>query len=91
MKGILLEIECSNTMRALEILRIDPSLHEVALYGVFLHVVVGDEGLAKEIKSRLEENHISVNRIERVTPTLEDVFVSLVEEQQKGKVGNVSP
>jgi len=83
MKGILFEIETSNTMRALEILRIDPLLHEVALYGLFLHVVADNMEMAEEIKSRLEANHIAVTRIERITPALEDVFVSLVEEQQK--------
>jgi ABC-2 type transport system ATP-binding protein len=83
MKGILFEIETSNTMRALEILRIDPSLHEVALYGLFLHVVADNAEMAEEIRSRLEGNHIAVKRIERIAPALEDVFVSLVEEQMK--------
>jgi len=83
MKGILFEIETSNTMKALEILRIDPSLHEVALYGLFLHVVAENESAADMIRSRLIDNHVSVTRIERIAPALEDVFVSLVEEQQK--------
>jgi len=83
MKGILFEIETSNTMKALEILRIDPLLHEVALYGLFLHVVAENESAVDMIRSRLSDNHVSVTRIERIAPALEDVFVSLVEEQQK--------
>ena len=83
MKGILFEIETNNTMRALEILRIDTSLHEVALYGLFLHVVADNESAAEMIRNRLSDNHISITRIERIIPKLEDVFVSLVEEQQK--------
>ena len=83
MKGILFEIETSNTMKALEILRIDPLLHEVALYGLFLHVVAENESAADMIRSRLSDNHVSVTRIERIALALEDVFVSLVEEQQK--------
>ncbi len=85
MKGILFEIECSNTMRALEILRIDPLLHEVALYGLYLHVVAENEEITEDIRRLLAENNIQVKRIERVAPSLEDVFVSLVEEQQKKK------
>jgi ABC-2 type transport system ATP-binding protein len=85
MRGILYEIETSNTMRALEILRIDPDLHEVALYGIFLHVVAENGSVVEMIKKRLSDNHIEVKRIEKVTPMLEDVFVSLVEEQQKAK------
>jgi len=85
MKGILLEIECSNPMRALEILRLDPSLHEVSLYGVFLHVVVENLAASDTIKYRLADNNISIKRIEKIMPALEDVFVSLVEEQQKKK------
>jgi ABC-2 type transport system ATP-binding protein len=80
MKGILFEIECSNTMRALEILRIDPMLREVALYGLFLHVVAEKEDAAEEIRRLLEINNIAVRRIEKVLPSLEDVFVSLMEE-----------
>jgi ABC-2 type transport system ATP-binding protein len=85
MRGILFEIETSNTMRALEILRIDPSLHEVALYGIFLHVVTEDDSAREMIINRLADNNIKVVRIDIVTPTLEDVFVSLVEESQKKK------
>jgi len=86
MKGILLEIECSNAMRALEILRIDPSLHEVSLYGLFLHVVVESEEATEMIRNRLSDNNISIEKIEKITPALEDVFVSLVEEQQNLKL-----
>jgi ABC-2 type transport system ATP-binding protein len=86
MKGILYEIECSNTMKALEILRVDPELHEVALYGIFLHVVAEDGSAEEIIKNRLSDNNISIKRIEKIMPALEDVFVSLVEEQQKGKM-----
>lgn len=85
MKGILLEAECSNAMRALEILRIEPSVHEVSLYGLFLHVVVEAEEMAEKIRSRLQENNIIVKRINKIKPALEDVFVSLVEGQQKYK------
>lgn len=85
MKGILFEIECTNTMKALEILRIDPSLKEVALYGLYLHVVAEKEEMTKVIEDRLVYNGITVKRIEKIVPKLEDVFVSLVEEQQKAK------
>lgn len=80
MKGMLFEVECTNTMSALEILRIDPMLREVALYGLFLHVVAEKEDAAEEIRKLLENNNIAVKRIEKVLPSLEDVFVSVVEE-----------
>jgi len=85
MNGLLYKVECSNVMKGLEILRNVPQFHEVALYGLNLHVVIQDEKDASLISSFLKGANIEVKRVGRVDPSLEDVFVSLVEAQQREK------
>jgi len=87
-KGALIEIECSDVMRGLEILREQPAFRDVALYGLFLHVMAEDENQKDLIQSILESNRIEVRRIEKILPSLEDVFVFLVE---KGNLTGLKP
>jgi ABC-2 type transport system ATP-binding protein len=93
MKGFLYEIECDKVMKALELLRKLSFIREIALYGIYLHAVIEDEKYAEDIRSALTMNFIGIKRMERVIPSLEDVFVSLVEAQNRknlpaGRHGN---
>jgi ABC-2 type transport system ATP-binding protein len=85
MAGSLYEVDCTNVMKGLEVLRKVPQFHEVALYGLFLHVVIQDEKDADLISSFLKASNIDVRCVQRINPSLEDVFVSLVEAQQREK------
>lgn len=90
MKGMLYEIECDNPMKALELLRNMTQLREVSLYGIKLHIVVERKQQADEAVMALRSNNIQIKNAATVTPSLEDVFVSLVEAQQKEKKGPIS-
>jgi len=83
MKGMLYEVECDNVMKALEVLRDVPDFKETTLYGIYVHVVVEREGQADDIRNILAIHNIKVKGIKTAIPSLEDVFVSLVESQQK--------
>jgi ABC-2 type transport system ATP-binding protein len=80
MRGVLLEIECENVMKGLEILRGSTLVKDVTLYGLFLHVLVEEESVGAEIEAALKKENISVSRVERITPSLEDVFIFLIEQ-----------
>lgn len=80
-KGALLEIELSDVMLGLEVLREVPACREVTLYGLFLHVMVEREDQAGEIEAALKSKKIEVRRIEKIEPSLEDVFVFLIEKK----------
>jgi ABC-2 type transport system ATP-binding protein len=57
---------------------------EVALFGKGLHAVAADgEVAAAAIRQQLETSGYGINRIEKITPSLEDVFVSLVEARDR--------
>ncbi|MDD5348278.1 MAG: ABC transporter ATP-binding protein [Candidatus Omnitrophica bacterium] len=83
--GALLEIECDNVMIALEALRGTKVASDVALYGVFLHTMVENEGASEEIRAVLTGKGLHVARIEKITPSLEDVFVFMVEKAARQK------
>ncbi len=80
MTRALLEVECSDVMRAFAELKTEPTIAGVALFGTNLHVITEDEGLArKAIVTRLGARDITVQRVERIEPSLEDAFVAIIE------------
>jgi len=64
-----------------------PGVSDAALYGVLLHVGVDSAASATpRLTAALTEQGIAVQRVERIIPSLEDVFVSLIAEQgQEGR------
>jgi ABC-2 type transport system ATP-binding protein len=91
MQGQVIEIACSQlggteVMRVLEAARQDGKLtvNEVALYGDQVHVVVPDARSSTEPIARLLEQHgIVPDYVHHVAPTLEDVFISLVQARTR--------
>ncbi len=84
MPATVLEIECSRPNDAMDLIERLPEVSEVALFGKGLHAVAPDAGAAADaIRARLTAAEIRLDRVERITPTLEDVFVSLVETRER--------
>jgi ABC-2 type transport system ATP-binding protein len=72
-----------DTMRALEKV---PGVGDVAVFGGGLHVTVEDLDYGvNTIKKRLSANDIKIRRLEKIQPSLEDVFVALIEAEEKRK------
>jgi ABC-2 type transport system ATP-binding protein len=67
-----------------------PLFSEVAVFGNTLHVIVGkEEDLSLSVPSLLAGRGIPPKRLERIEPSLEDVFVSLVESgKHKNRLGD---
>lgn len=78
MTRYIIEIETDRVMEALEALAADRI--EAAIFGSLLHATVDNlEKAVPEIKRVLKEADINAYRVERIMPSLEDVFVSLIE------------
>jgi ABC-2 type transport system ATP-binding protein len=78
MKGELLLVECSPLGKAIELLKAVPSVQDAAVFGNALHLVVKEvERSSAELRQFLQGQGISVGRLEKVNPSLEDVFVAL--------------
>jgi ABC-2 type transport system ATP-binding protein len=84
MHGDVIEINCDDASRAIPILRDLNLFEEVALYGSLIHVVTtnGQTHLPL-IEKSLTENGLTVISIERIAPSLEDVFISSAREAEK--------
>ena len=84
MPEAVLELECNRPHEAMTAIERLPEVKEVALYGNGLHAVATDEDAAtKAIRAALAAGGFRVVRLERITPTLEDVFVSLIEARDQ--------
>jgi len=85
-RGELLEIECDNVTGAFEVLKGCPECFDIGFSGTFLHLQVESiERGASVITSLLQRHNISIKRIEPVEPSLEDIFVGLIEEENRKK------
>lgn len=70
-----------DTMRAIETL---PGIFDVAIFGGGLHVSVDEvEDSIQQIKQTLAAKNITIRRLEQIEPSLEDVFVALIEAEEK--------
>jgi len=84
-KHPILEVEVDKPVEALELLRGEPFVLESAIFGAYLHISVSDDIEARmRIRRLFEEHKFKVLRIERIMPSLEDVFIFLIENYQRG-------
>jgi ABC-2 type transport system ATP-binding protein len=69
------------TMRALENL---PGVLDIAIFGRGLHVMVDDMDVTgARIREALAAKNIAVKSLERIAPSMEDVFVALIEAEER--------
>ncbi len=74
----VLEIEADHLVEAMEIL--EKQGIETAVFGSLLHATVEDAKVAVPvIYKTLGESNIMVRRVDKIVPSLEDVFVTLIE------------
>jgi ABC-2 type transport system ATP-binding protein len=84
MHGDVIEIDCEDAGRAILVLRDLNLFEEVALYGSLIHVVTTDPPAhVPLIKKELADKGVTITSIERITPSLEDVFISSAREAEK--------
>jgi ABC-2 type transport system ATP-binding protein len=84
MHGQVLEVTCDQPDVAIPILRRLGLFEEVALYGALLHVVTQDpEAHQSIIEQTLGDQGVDVTTIDRIAPSLEDVFIASVRRQDK--------
>lgn len=77
----LFEVKAGDGIRAVTVLQANPAVRTAALFGRVLHVTVEDAGTGREnLEQILASEGIESTSIERIDPSLEDVFVSLVQD-----------
>jgi ABC-2 type transport system ATP-binding protein len=77
-------VTCGSPQDALERIAGLAGVRDAALFGRDLHVVTPDaETLAPVVREALAE--LGVETVERIAPSLEDVFVSLIEAKDRAE------
>jgi ABC-2 type transport system ATP-binding protein len=74
------EIESENSAQIFEILEQDPLIEEVSYFGNKIHLIAKQTSDSKERFGKLLLNKMQVDRIniQKISPTLEDVFIHLL-------------
>ena len=81
--GDIVEIKSSNTLKSIELLKLKNTVRDASVYGAGIHVMTEPNTDLNELKECLIQNHIQVISIKKVKPSLEDVFVFLVEKENR--------
>ena len=79
MKGELWEVRCPQKMRALEVLKNLAGVRSAGIFGDKIHVLLEEGEKAREDLERLlPESGNEILSLRKISPTLEDVFISTV-------------
>ncbi len=86
MEGKVVEIDCNNPAEAMKLLRRSKLFSDVSLYGAQIHVVTKDaDSQMLSINHLLTSEGISVTDMAIIPPSLEDVFISTIRENEREK------
>jgi len=80
----LLQLETADALDTMRALEGQPGVLDVAVFGGGLHVTVNDgEAAAARIRQVLSAKGIEVRRLEPIEPSMEDVFVAMIEAEER--------
>jgi drug efflux transport system ATP-binding protein len=80
----IIEVECSNAVKAMELLEKENYVEQTSIFSNNLHLIMNNNYKGKEqIVNLLDsQNNIAVKRIDKIVPTLEDVFIHLLDNKE---------
>ncbi len=87
MEDAIIDLRCPEPYRLITPLKQLPEIRDAALFGAGLHVVAADAGRSMEAIRRLLESRGIAAAMETVMPSMEDVFISLIEAVDRGQEG----
>jgi ABC-2 type transport system ATP-binding protein len=79
-----LALDSSDPIESMKILEHSEGICEIAAFGSGLHIIVEDPDRAvPQIRDALDRVGIVIRRIEVIAPSMEDVFVALIEDKER--------
>jgi len=81
--GDIIEIKVDNTLKSIDMLKLKNKIKDASVYGAGIHILIEPSLSIDEIKRYLTVNDIVVYSIKKVKPSLEDVFVFLVDNENQ--------
>jgi ABC-2 type transport system ATP-binding protein len=80
----LLQLETADPLETMRALEHVPGVFDVAVFGGGLHVTIDDsEAAPARIRQALESKGIAIRRLEPIAPSMEDVFVAMIEAEER--------
>ena len=80
---ILLRLETGDLLETMHALDHVAGISDVAVFGSGLHVTASGEAAADRIRETLGAGGIEVRLLERIEPSMEDVFVAMIEAEEE--------
>ncbi len=81
-QGTLYQVDCDRPASAQEVLGSLPGVVDTSFHGALLHVTVESNGGVSRLEKTLKKQGIEVRSIEDIQPSIEDVFLNLVDEER---------
>jgi ABC-2 type transport system ATP-binding protein len=82
---LLLQLESPELLRSMDVLEEIDGVQEVALFGRNLHVAVRDEEVIERIRLEFLRRNLILSTLKRIEPSMEDVFVAVVEAEEQAE------
>jgi ABC-2 type transport system ATP-binding protein len=79
----LLRLETSSPLDTMKALEGMPGVSDVAVFGSGLHLTVRDESAIAQVRQTLQSQRIQVRQLEPIPPSMEDVFVAMIEAEDR--------
>ena len=80
----LMHLDSSDLFESMKALEGAEGILETAVFGSGLHITVRDPRMASAIiQDELSKRHIRIDRLEVIAPSMEDVFVAMIEEEDR--------
>ena len=80
----IFEFRASDPVRAMSVLEQMPEVETTSLFGVAVHAVLKSRTTSLEtLTNALGQAGVTVEAVERVTPSLEDVFLDVVDRDAR--------
>jgi len=77
----MVEIRPEDARRAMEIAGTLPGVQRVSIYGDRLHITLESREVLGRVLEEMKQNQIGIKGSREIVPSLEDIFISMVESQ----------
>jgi ABC-2 type transport system ATP-binding protein len=79
----LVRLEVPDILQTMKALEGQQGVSEVAVFGSGLHVTVPDAAAVEHLRQILQARGIEIRRLEPIEPSMEDVFVAMIEAEER--------
>jgi ABC-2 type transport system ATP-binding protein len=80
--GTLYQVDCDRPASAQEVLQSLSGVLDTSFHGALLHVTMEPNGGVSRLEKILKKQGIDIRSIEDIQPSIEDVFINLVDEER---------